>query len=192
MCRESKRGCWKYFECEIERFIQTSEGNLMELLNNHECAQESCVYPISQCLKNTCAQAKTRNTTTALAHDSGFIDQFNVKVKPFLPTTSVLNWTPWCNQETDSLHLYQFSMSPGYAEKEIKICKTSKWLFHTLGIEREKTKIDVFKNVPDTINTLKSLVELLNGFENVKLCDGCGLTETFKELDLDNKNDKSW
>ena len=183
---------WKYFECEIEKFIQTSEGNLMKLLNGHECAQESCVYPISQCLKNTYAQAETRNSTTTLAHDSGFIDQFNVKVKPFLPTTSTLNWTPWYNQETDSLHLYQFSTSPGYAEKEIKISKTSKWLFYTLGNEREKIKIDLFKNVPDTINTVKSLVELLNGFENVKLCDGCGTTETFKELNLDNENDKSY
>ena len=83
-------------------------------------------------------------------------------------------------------------MSPGYAEKEIKISKMSKWLFYTLGIEREKTKIDLLKNVLDTINTVKSLVELLNGFENVKLCDGCETTETFKELNLDNENDKSY
>ena len=70
---------WKYFECEIE-----SEGNLMKLLNDHECAQESWVYAITQYLKNTCAQAETRNSTTTLAHDSGFIDQFNNQVRRLL------------------------------------------------------------------------------------------------------------
>ena len=80
-------------------------------------------------------------------------------------------------------------MSAGYAEKEIKISKMSKWV---IRIERETTKIDLFKNVSDTINTVNSPVQLLNGFENVKLCHSCIMTKTLKELNLGKKSDKSY
>ncbi len=95
-------------------------------------------------------------------------------------------------QATDSIHLYQFSTSPGYAEKEIKISKMSEWTFYTCGVEREKINIDLFEDVPETLNKVKLLVELLNGFDNMKLCDGCGTTETYKELNLDKENDISY
>ena len=183
---------WKYFGCEIENVIQTLEGNLEKLLNDPECVHENLVYFICECLKNTCAQAQVRNLDTTLNHDSSFIDQFNAKIKPFLSTAATLNWTSWYNHETDSIHLYQFSMSPGYAEKEIQISKTSKWTFYTYGVEREKSNIHVFKNVSDTLNSVKSLVDLLNGLKTLKLCDGCGTTETYKELNVDNENGISY
>ena len=183
---------WKYFGCEIEKFIQTLEGNLEKLLNDPECVHENVVYFICECLKNTCAQAQARNLDTTLNHDSSFIDQFNAKIKPFLSTAATLNWTPWYNHETDSIHLYQFSMSPGYAEKEIQISKTSKWTFYRYGVEREKSNIHVFKNVSETLNSVKSLVDLLNGLKTLKLCDGCGTTETYKELNVDNENGISY
>ncbi|CAB4040698.1 Hypothetical predicted protein [Paramuricea clavata] len=183
---------WKYFGCEIEKFIQISEGNLEKLLNDPECVHENVVYFICECLKNTCAQAQARNLDTTLIHDSSFIDQFNAKIKPFLATAATLNWTPWYNHETDSIHLYQFSISPGYAEKEIRISKTSKWTFYTYGVEREKSNIHVFKNVSETLNSVKSLVDLLNSLKTLKLCDGCGTTETCKELNVDNENGISY
>ncbi len=57
---------------------------------------------------------------------------------------------------------------------------------------REKISIDLFEDVSETLNKVKSLVELLNGLDNMKLCDGCGTTETFKELNLNKENNRSY
>ncbi|CAB3981322.1 Hypothetical predicted protein [Paramuricea clavata] len=83
-------------------------------------------------------------------------------------------------------------MSPGYAEKEIHISKTCKWTFYTYGVEREKSNIHVFEDISKTLNSMKSLVDLLNSLKTLKLCDGCGTTETYKELNVDKENDISW
>lgn len=71
---------WKYFKAEIDKFIQVSESNLENMLNNPESAPETVLYLISQSLKSICSQIWPRNLDVTLEHGCDFAKQFRTVV----------------------------------------------------------------------------------------------------------------
>ena len=180
---------WRCFKSQIDRFIQVSENDLEYLLNNAESTPESVVFSMLQNLRSICilvVAGSAGNFEIMLQIECDFANQFHAIVKPYLSTTS--NWSQWFNSETASIHIYQFGLSPGYAEKEIKISKTFDWSLYVEGIERQKSHLNLLKEVPDSVISVASLAELLKLIDECRICDGCGNIEQFAEVLLDGGN----
>ena len=56
------------------------------------------------------------------------------------------------------------------------------------GIERQKSHLNLLKEVPDSVISVASLAELLKLIDECRICDGCGNIEQFAEVLLDGGN----
>ena len=68
---------------------------------------------LSDNLKMICRRSVTSNVDAQICHDSSFPTQFRL----FTETNQMFlsNWTPWYNPKHETIHLYSFQQSPGYA-----------------------------------------------------------------------------
>jgi hypothetical protein len=85
-------------------------------------------------------------------------------------------------------HIYSFGDSPGYANKEIEITSTLEWRFLTNRLERQKSKFGPFRKIPERIEKVENLLELLQIIYEYDLCEGCVGSEQFEVLQKEGNN----
>ena len=78
---------WRCFKSQIDRFIQVSENDLENLLNNAESTPESVVFSMLQNLRSICnlvVAGSAGNFEIMLQIGCDFANQFHAIVKPYL------------------------------------------------------------------------------------------------------------
>ena len=178
--KENGQVRWSFFKEETEEFLATASKVLKASLNDPSNLTECNVYMLSENLKMICSQSLQRRQEVEICFDTTFPEQFQLFSNHHSPRLS--NWTPWYNSENETIHLYSFHQTPGYADKEIILCKDGKWNFRSEGYDRNTSDVNVFVPLPEQIIRIKSLIKLLEIIDQCKMCNGCGLTEQFGHL----------
>ena len=172
---------WIYFKEKIETFMHKCATDLGGVLNNPTVIPEHTIVHLNEKLKDICNSQARDFRDIAIDNGFNFARQFNKTVKPHLSKTSP--WIPWFDPTTNSIHIYSFGESPGYANKEVRISSAFEWTFFTNKIERQKSNFSKFEKIPNTIENVKSLVDLLRLLDEYSICKGCDGSEQFKVLE---------
>ena len=178
--KENGQVRWSFFKKETEEFLATASEVLKASLNDPSNLTDCNLYMLSVNLKMICSQSLQRHHEVEICFDATFPEQFHLFSKHHSPRLS--NWTPWYNSVNETIHLYSFQQTPGYADKEIILCKDGKWNFRSEGYDRNASDVNVFVPLPDQIIRMKSLIKLLEIIDECKMCNGCGLTERYGHL----------
>ena len=171
---------WSFFAKETDEFLAIASDILKNTLKNPSILSDSDSFFLSDNLKKICRRSVTSNVDAQICHDSSFPTQFRL----FTETNPMFlsNWTPWYNPKHETIHLYSFQQSPGYADKEVVIDKSGERNFRSEGYDRNKTVISAFAGLPEQISSMKWLTKLLEIAEKCQLCNGCGNSDHFKDL----------
>ena len=167
--KENGKVRWNYFIKQVDELIRVSGVEMERMIRTVEAIEENVIVQISGQLKRICAMAKEKSEQLSTEN---FFDQFNNLVRPSLQPHS--KWMPWYNTEDGYICLFSFGLSPGYAEKEVRLSRTFEWTLYLQAIERDLSNCDTTRDVPRNIATVEQLVQLLSILDDCKICDGCG------------------
>ena len=173
---------WSFFKKEVEEFLSIATPLLKTVLDNPSALTESDMFFVSETLKKMCdGSGISTNENAEICHNEIFPAQFCDVMKNCSPHL-LSKWTSWYSAKEETIHLYSFEKTPGYADKEIVINQRGEWNFRSDGIDRDKAVIKVFKTLPEHMLHMNSLMKVLQITENSKLCNGCGSSEEFEHL----------
>ena len=177
---------WVHFGANIEAFISVCGSDLEKFLSNPSALTENDIFQINEKLKEVCSFAIANIGDTPIEKGCKFTTQFNTTIRPHL--SKACSWIPWFDSTTLTRHIYSFGDSPGYANKEIEITSTLEWRFLTNRLERQKSKSVPFRKIPERIEKVGNLLELLQIIYEYDLCEGCVGSEQFEVLQKEGNN----
>lgn len=162
-----------YFIKQVDELIRVSGVEMERIIHTREAIEEDVIVQISGELKRICAMTKEKSDQLSTEN---FFDQFNNLVRSRLQPDSS-KWIPWYNEDDGYICLFSFGLSPGYAEKEVRLSRTFEWTLFLQKIERDLSSCEKTRDVPRNIATVEQLVKLLSILDDCKICDGCGDAE---------------